>query len=305
MAVGARSELESLEHLVRVAAFTRDGLVRSDQGESRLCVIELAAEILERRLRGVARRAVLSKRALVYVGVARRTSGGQRQERPHLVASRALGRHGGMLAVSEKPVTAAWSKLPHVERPQLAVDAGMLRVTGRAIGLHVLVHSHPPRNPVGDRRMARQALRRSHLLPLLVTLLTVRDPLELCMGLRQLPRRQQCAKLSFGAARTRGPHEERHCRCCRQAVHPPDRGSCFVLVVATPSVEVRALHALAVTSETARSPYRAPGRCALPQSRAAGTPAVDERRATGRTASWFAGDKPRGESASRALRSAG
>jgi hypothetical protein len=85
-----------------------------------------------------------------------------------------------------------------VEGPQLAVNAGMFRMTRHTVVLHVLVDTHAPGNPLGNRTMARQTLGRSHSPTTLVTLLAVGQPFDPRVRLCEPSRRHKGSKLCVG-----------------------------------------------------------------------------------------------------------
>jgi hypothetical protein len=75
-----------------------------------------------------------------------------------------------------------------IERPQLAIDAGMLGVARHAIALDVSMHSAPFRDAFGDWPVTGQTLFSGHSLTTLVAGLAVGQPLQIRVRLRKPPR---------------------------------------------------------------------------------------------------------------------
>jgi hypothetical protein len=208
VAVGARRELQAGEGALDVAARAVDLAVRPGEGKAGAGVVEGAAGRGELHRRRVTRGAGGPQRPLVGVGVARGARGAQRQERPGLVAAGALARQRGVEAVEGELSLLSVIEVRRVEGAQLGVKAGVLGVAPDTLVGDVAVHTLACRDPIGDRFVAREALRGGHLAARLVTLLAVGDPLERRVRARQRPRRHERADLRLRRGRDQQDEEQ-------------------------------------------------------------------------------------------------
>lgn len=104
------------------------------------------------------------------------------------MARRALARDCCVLPIERKSGDARVIEGSLIERTQLAFGTCMLDMACDAVAFDVPMDSGSPRNSVGDRLVARQALLRRDALAALVALLAIRDALERCMWSREASR---------------------------------------------------------------------------------------------------------------------
>ncbi len=265
MAARARSELDPLEDVVDVAARTGHRLVGANERELGPCMVELSAEVLEGRLRGMAGGAVLAERAFVDVGVAGNAGRREGQKRSGgLMARVALGGDRRVLP-------------RRAENPQ--------RPRGRTATDRTAATRPPPRRAQRDRSHNRSS-RPCALQPFWSSApqsardtsgTSERSPFSPARGTSDnskclrapraplptlLARRAPRAAHRLGRQRpARQGRPEPQCRiadaAARQGKRPEPRQG------PSPIRECRTLSRGRATSETARIPYRAPSRCAL------------------------------------------
>lgn len=175
----------------------------SRQAKTGFRMIEIAADLLEARAGRMALRAALSEGALVRIAVARRAIAGEREERPRLVARCAASGYRRVTSRERILRIVCVIETRLIERAKHAVQPAVLGMTLHAVARHAAVDAFPGRNACRDRRVTREALSRGHLLPGLVTLPAIRDPLEREMGARERSRRNQRRRLRAGGPRRR------------------------------------------------------------------------------------------------------
>jgi len=193
VAVVAGREPDALELLVRVALLAGDFQVRAGQRIGRLCVVEDLAALLEGDRGGMAAPAGLGQLSRVGILVARRAVRLQREERPDLVAGRAVDLP--VLAVEDESRLELVIECLRLDHADLGVRARVLDMAGDAVGPGLAVDALLRGDPLGDGLVALEALRGGDPLSGLVAFLAVVQPFPLGVRSRERARRDELPEL--------------------------------------------------------------------------------------------------------------
>jgi hypothetical protein len=108
-----------------------------------------------------------------------------------------------------------------VERPQLAIDTGVLRMANDAVVLHVLVHTNPPADPFCDRLMTGETSPGRDPVSAFMTRLAVAQSLDGRVDFGEAAGRHQGPELRLDSTGRREQDQQRpsHPREVRETHH--------------------------------------------------------------------------------------